>query len=136
MDTAITANFADGEYRFWLPMTRVVAAEREMGISLFEAFYFLGEHLGKIAEEMVLVGPSPITPKQCERLIRNALIGGGTDESEVPGLIETYCYPARPAIKDMGLAYQILQAAVYGIDLKKKDEAGGEESPNLSEKAL
>lgn len=126
METRVTAPFADGDYDFWLPMSRVVAAEREMGLSIFEAFHGLGEHLGQAANEVLLVGPSPITPKQCRDLIRNALIGGDTDEQEARELVETYCYPARPAIKDMALAWKILEAAIYGISLKKKDEAGSE----------
>lgn len=136
METRVTAAFADGSFGFWLPMSRVIAAEREMGISIFEAFHGLGEHLGQFAEEVFLVGPSPIHPKQCRDLIRNALIGGGTDESEAGELVETYCYPARPAIKDMALAWKILDAAIHGIKLKKKDEAGeAEDDTNLSTKA-
>ena len=41
-------------------------------------------------------------------------------------LVAVYCYPARPAIHDLGLAWEVLRAAIYGIDpkatgSKKKD---------------
>lgn len=136
METRVSAPFADGDYEFWLPMSRLVAAEREMGVSIFEVFHGLGEHLGQVANQVLLVGPSPIHPKQCRDLIRNALIGGGTDEQEARDLAETYCYPARPAIKDMALTWKILEAAIYGVRLKKKDEAGSEvDETSPSEKA-
>lgn len=134
MDTAYTADFADGTYRFWLPMPRVVAVEREIDGSILELFHNLGENLGVSVGETVLIGPSAATIKQCQSVIRNALIGG--DEGLVGGetlsvgdtlgqeLVATYCYPARPAMHDIALAWQILRAAIYGVklptDAKKK----------------
>ena len=135
METAYIGAFADGEFRFHLPMARLVAAEREADCSIFELFQNLGEHLGAVADEMVLAGPSPARLRQCHALIRNALIGGGTDEVEAKELIETYCYPARPAIHDMALAWSILKAAIYGVELKKKAEGAETDAPSASPKA-
>jgi hypothetical protein len=124
-------------------MPRVIAVEREIGGSILALFYNLGEGLGQAMGETVLAAPSAATLKQCHSVIRNALIGG--NEGRVDGeeiavgdtlgleLVETYCYPARPAMHDLALAWQILRAAVYGVQLpegSKKKEA--EESPVAS----
>ena len=65
MDTAINRDFADGVYRFWLPMPQVIAAEREMARrdsegnplphSIFAVFHDLGAHLGQLGD-LVVVG--------------------------------------------------------------------------------
>lgn len=146
MDTKTTLPFADGEYTFWLPMPRVIAAEREMGRldadgrkqprSIFALFHDIGTHVGAVSEEIVLAGPSPALLADVHALIRNALIGGndglvGGEQIAVPDslareLVDTYCYPARPAMHDLALAWKILSAAIYGIDSsgsKKKDAA-------------
>lgn len=148
METALTADFADGSYRFWLPMSRVVAAEREMGRdgiprSLLGLFYDIGEGLGTALGEHVLAGSIPARLSECQTVIRNALIGG--NEGMVDGeqiaigdtlakeLVDTYCYPARPAMHDVALAWQILRAAIYGIDTsgsKKKDGASVDPDPS------
>lgn len=152
MDTACTLPFADGEYRFWLPMPRVIAAEREMGAidgdgvrrpkSIFAVFHETGEHLGMIGDEAVLTGPSPSLLSEAHAVIRNALIGGGggtvngeaviVNEASARELVSTYCYPARPAMHDLGLAWRVLRAAIYGIDpsLKKKDGEASAPSPS------
>lgn len=136
METAYTGLFAAEDRKFFLPMARIVAAEREMGgISIFEVFSQLGSSLGAIGDEVVLAGPSPATLKQCHTIIMNGLIGGGTDELEAKQLIETYCYPARPAIRDMALTWRILSATIYGIELKKKDDPAEASDTNPSEKA-
>ncbi len=146
MDTAITRDFADGVYRFWLPMPQVIAAEREMARrdgegaqiphSLFAVFHDLGAHLGQLGDETVLTGPSPALLSDAHAVIRNALTGGAdglvNGEAVVVNgamareLVAVYCYPARPAIHDLGLAWEVLRAAIYGIDpkatgSKKKD---------------
>ena len=152
MDTKVTLPFADGDYTFWLPMPRVIAAEREMGRrdaegikqphSIFAAFHQIGEHIGSIADQTVLAGPMPALLGDAHAVIRNALCGGGegvvngqavsVGDSLAKELVETYCYPARPAIHDIGLAWQILRAAIYGIDTgsKKKADADSDLSPS------
>jgi len=146
VDTAITRDFADGVYRFWLPMPQVIAAEREMARrdadgapqphSIFTVFHELGAHLGQLGDETVLTGPSPALLDDAHAIIRNALAGGAdgyvngaavaVNGSMARELVAVYCYPARPAIHDLGLAWEVLRAAIYGIDpkatgSKKKD---------------
>lgn len=148
MDTALTTDFADGAYRFWLPMPRVIAAEREMGgaRSIFALFYDLGEALAQAGNgRMVLAGVTEARLSECHAVIRNALVGG--NEGRVAGetvavgdgmareLVETYCYPARPAMHDLALAWEVLRAAIYGIDTaasgsKKKPVETGDHVPS------
>lgn len=126
-ETRVTLAFADSERDFWLPMARVVAFERESECSMFSLFHELGQNLGNAADGVpVMIGSSAARMKQVHSLIRNALIGAGEDEQEARELVQTYCYPVRPAIHDMALAWRILEAAIYGIKVegsKKKAEA-------------
>lgn len=131
METAITRAFADGEYRFWLPMPRVIAAEREMSRerprSIFALFYDLGEALAASMDTLVLAGPTAASLVECQIVIRNALCGGNeglvNGEAVAVGdalakeLVSTYCYPLRPAMLDAELAYRILEAAIYGVQM-------------------
>lgn len=133
-ETKAVEHFAGEDRIFWLPMSRVVAFEREADCSLFALFYAIGEHIGSVpGGDTVLIGASDARLKQCHSLIRNALIGAGTPEKEAAELVQVYCYPARPAMHDLALAYTILNAAIYGIKLpessKKKPET---ESPDPS----
>lgn len=129
-ETKATAHFAGEDRDFWLPMSRVVAFEREADISIFALFYAIGENLGSVGGgETVLIGSSDARLRQCHSLIRNALIGAGVPEKESAELVQTYCYPNRPAMLDVALCFSILQAAIYGIKLpessKKKSGRGG-----------
>lgn len=141
METALTRAFADGDYRFWLPIPRVIAAEREMSRdrprSIFALFYDLGDSLAAGGgESLILAGPSSGTLLECQSVIRNALCGG--NEGRVNGatiavgdalakeLVSTYCYPARPAMHDAELAYRILEAAIYGVQLPEGSKKKGE----------
>lgn len=149
METAIVRPFGDGEYKFWLPLPRVIAAEREMSRerprSIFALFYDLGDSLATNLGQMVLAGPTEATIAECQAVIRNALSGG--DEGMVGGeaisvgdtmakeLVETYCYPARPAMLDIELCWRILEAAIYGIKLPedaKKKTASPTDAPSPS----
>lgn len=122
-ETKATAHFAGEDRDFWLPMSRVVAFEREADCSIFALFYAIGENLGSVAGgEAVLIGSSDARLKQCHSLIRNALIGAGMPEKEAAELIKVYCFPARPAVYDLDLAYRILDAAIYGIKLPESSK--------------
>ena len=146
MDTAITRDFADGVYRFWLSAETWVSAEREMARrdadgnpqphSIFAVFHDVGANIGQLGDEIVLTGPSPALLDDAHAIIRNALAGGAdgyvngaavaVNGSMARELVAVYCYPARPAIHDLGLAWEVLRAAIYGIDpkatgSKKKD---------------
>lgn len=127
METRVTLGFADKDYDFWLPMPRVIAIEREAERSIFAIFHDLGENLGRIGEQVVLTGAADARLKACHSVIRNALCGAGTPEQEARELVTTYCYPARPAMLDVALCWEILKAAIYGIDTaalsKKNTEA-------------
>lgn len=113
--TASRLAFADGDYTFFLTMARLIAAEREMGCSIFELFHHLGDHLAVLDQAEVMAGPSPARLTQCRALIRNALIGGGQTEEQARELVETYCFPARGAVLDAALAFKILRTAIYGV---------------------
>lgn len=127
METRINLHFAGEDRDFWLPMSRVVAFEREADLSIFALFYALGENLGAAESgDMVLIGGSEARLKQCQALIRNALIGAGESEQEARDLVQTYCFPARPAIHDAAMAFKILRAAIYGIKLPEGSKKKGD----------
>jgi hypothetical protein len=134
-ETSVTLAFADGDYTFFLPMQRLIAAEREMKCSLFEAFYNLGNHVAGVEGKEVLAGPSPATLPQCQALIRNGLIGGGQTEERARELVETYCYPARAAILDAALAFKVARAAIYGVQTAPKKKADQPVKRRRSKKA-
>lgn len=102
------------------------------GKSIFALFYDLGQSLGTGGGVTVLAGATEAHLKECHAIIRNALVGGndgqiGEQHTTVGDdlardLVETYCYPARPAVHDLALTWDILSAAIYGIDLS---ETGG-----------
>jgi hypothetical protein len=132
-ETRAILAFADSDRPFWLPMARVIAFEREADCSIFALFHEIGQNLAAAAEGTpVLIGASAARLKQVHSLIRNALIGAGEDEMEARDLVQTYCYPVRPAIHDMALCWQILSAAIYGIDTSgsKKKDVGESPSPS------
>jgi hypothetical protein len=121
--------FADGDYVFWLPMARVNAAEHEIGGSILALFHALGENMAEsVGGTRVLAGSSEARVKQCQSIIRNALIGGGTPETDARELVDVYCYPARPAMHDVALAWDILHAAVYGVPAWEIAATGEEET--------
>lgn len=136
-------------------MPQVVAVEREAARrdaeggnvprSIFAIFHDIGSHLGQLGDATVLSGPSPALLTEAQAVIRAGLAGGndGLVEGQsiaVGGamareLVATYCYPARPAIHDLGLAWEILRAAIYGIDpkatgSKKKDGDADDPKPS------
>lgn len=134
METECITFFAGEDRTFFLPMARITVVEREADASVFELFDWLGKNLGSVGEDIVLVGAAEITIRQCHSLIRNGLIGAGVPEKEAGELVQTYGFPARPAIYDLALAWEILQALVYGVHLKKKAEDTAE-NPSLSTEA-
>lgn len=125
-ETKASAHFAGEDRDFWLPMSRVIAFEREADCSIFALFHWIGESTGSVGDGSVLIGPSDARLKQCHSLIRNALIGTGMPEQEAAELVKVYCYPARAAMLDLALTFKILNAAIYGVKVpegsKKKAE--------------
>jgi hypothetical protein len=138
MDTAVHLQFADGEYRFWLPLPQVVELERKTGLSIL----VIEERLrGAIGIDGAVDDPNPAflflgggsaTVSDVRETLRLALWGGGgglVDGQEVEvgpnmarQLVDAYVYPARPFSESVVLAWRVLHAAIHGISLKKKAE--------------
>lgn len=143
METAVTAEFADGEYRFWLPLPQMSALERSCGnTSILEIEERLRAAVGQDGETYVFLGGGSAMIADIRETIRLALIGGnhgmvGGEEIEVgpiraKQLVDEYVCPARPMSEGVVLAWRILYALVFGARLKKKaDDPLGE---NHSEK--
>lgn len=136
METALTARFADGEYRFWLPLPQVFELERSCGdVSILAIEERLRGGIGQDVDGKThFVGGGIASTREIRETIRLALIGGnnGLVDGEAvevgpmraKELVDTYCYPQRPLAESAVLAWSILSAAIYGVRLKKKaDEA-------------
>lgn len=148
-ETAVTLPFADGEYRFWLPLPQVVELERKTGdTSILDIEQRLSAAIGieRDTQEFVFVGGGSVMVAEVRETIRLALIGGNygmVDGQEVEvgplmakQLIDSYAYPARPLSECALLAWRILHAAIHGVRLKKKHDGEPEVTTgqSLSEK--
>lgn len=144
METAITAKFADGEYRFWLPLPQVFELERSVG-SLLAVEERLRPGLVQTDDgDLAFLGGGSATVKEIRETIRLGLIGGNSamiDGEEIgvgpiraKELLDTYVYPERPLGESAALAFSILSAAIRGIEVKKKSEPEEPESMSPSEK--
>jgi len=152
MDTAVTLPFADGEYRFWLPLPQVFELERNTG----DASILVLEERMRAAigvsdkGEFVFVGGGAAMIKDVRETIRCALVGGDScmvdgAEAEVGPirakvLVDTYVYPARPLAEGIVLAWRILHAAINGVkldDVKKKGSSpkAGKAEPKKAKSA-
>lgn len=153
METAVTLDFADGEYRFWLPLPQVVELERKNGDT---SILVIEERLrGAIGVEesedgaepkFVFLGGGSAMVGDVRETLRLALLGGNWgmvdgEEIEVgPGLakqlLANYVYPARPLAEGVVLAWRVLHAAIHGVRLKKKagDPPADVQPRNPSEK--
>jgi hypothetical protein len=135
MDTAVTLQFADGEYRFWLPLPQVVELERKTGdtsILVIEERLrgAIGVEQGDGEPSFVFLGGGAAMVGDVRETLRLGLIGGNSgmvegEEVEVgPGLakqlVDNYVYPARPLAEGVVLAWRVLHAAIHGVQLKKK----------------
>ena len=142
-DTALEKRFADGVYRFWLPLPQVIEIERKCGTratdgtttpkSLFAIYDQLSGGLADNDGTPVYFGGGAALINDARAVIRGALVGGNYglvdgEEIEVgPGraqeLVDAYTYPNRPMIEAVHLAWHILHAAIVGIDVKKKEQS-------------
>lgn len=143
MDTAIELKFADGTYRFCLPLPQIFELERKTGTqmpdgsrrskSIFQIYDEMGEALGQSGDgDVVFIGGGKSCAIDIIETIRCGLIGGG--EGMVNGevvpvspltasqIVKDYCYPSRPLSECLGVAWSILHAAIIGVELKKKVE--------------
>jgi hypothetical protein len=141
VETAVTAEFADGEYRFWLPLPQMVALERACGdTSILTLEERLRAAVGQDGDKDVFLGGGWAMVADIRETIRLALIGGnhglvGGEEIEVgpiraKQLVDEYVCPARPMSEGVVLAWRILFAMVFGARLKKKADEPVDESPS------
>lgn len=148
MTTEVVTEFADGTYRFWLPMRQVTSFERDHG-SIFDFWGKLTDAIGiDKGGAFHYIGPSGPPVAALRDFIRLALIGGdqctvdgeedGVGPTKAKHLVDDYCYPARPLAEAAALAFQIADAAVRGVDLagqKKSAAVTSEPSPSAAERS-
>jgi hypothetical protein len=143
-ETRVEAEFADGEYVFWLPLIQVAELERTTGTPMLAIEESLRPAIGKDVDDAFhFTGGGAATVKQIREVIRLALIGG--NDGMVDGekvemgphaakhLVDAYVYPARPLGEGAVLAWRILHGAIFGVRLKKA-EVTQEDQSSPSEK--
>lgn len=138
MDTATTLDFADGKYRFWLPLPLVFELERKTGdTSILVLEERMRSAIGQDETgDFVFAGGGSAMVADVREVLRCGLIGGNsglTDEGEkevgpitAKQLVDDYVYPARPLSEGMVKAWQVLHAAIYGVKL---DEGSKKKAP-------
>lgn len=147
-DTAVELDFAGGKFRFWLPLPQIFAIERgplahkHEGYprSVFAMYDAISSGIG-IRQDggTVYVGGASALVGDVRNIILQGLIGGaggvidGDDIVVTPQiaaeLVSQYVYPADSLSQAMHLAWLILNAAINGIDLKKKRVAPAARKP-------
>lgn len=130
MDTAVDLKFADGEYRFWLPLPQVIELERKTGTSILVIEERLRGAIGVDGSEFVFIGGGSAMMMDVRETLRLGLIGGNSamvdgEQIEVGPmlarqLVDDYVYPARPFAEGVVLAWRVLHGAIHGVELKKK----------------
>jgi hypothetical protein len=144
VQTEVTAEFADGTYRFWLPLPQMTALERVCGdTSILTLEERMRAAIGVAGDDFEFIGGGAAMITDIRETIRLALIGGnhgmvGGEEVDVgpiraKQLVDEYVCPARPMSEGIVLAWRILHALVFGARLKKKADDPADENP--SEKA-
>lgn len=124
--TEITLPFADGEYRFWLPLYVLGELERD-GRTAMGLETRLRQSIGlTVGGVPMFTEGNGVDGDAIRTVIRLALIGGNRakvdgEEIEVGPrrareLVDAYVYPARPIAESAALAWRILSAAVFGND--------------------
>jgi hypothetical protein len=123
-------------------MKQVIELERKCGQfdregvphpkSIYQIHSELGAGLGIDEDLPVYMGGGATYPNDIREVIRLGLIGGNkglVDEEEkevgpltASHLVDSYVYPARPLIESQHVAWSILQAAIVGVQVKKKAE--------------
>ncbi|UAB76957.1 gene transfer agent family protein [Erythrobacter sp. SCSIO 43205] len=140
MDTAIDLDFADGRYRFWLPLPQIMELERKTDASILTIEERLRGSIGaegsKDDPTFLFIGGGSATIADVRETIRLGIIGG--DNAVVEGqeievgpnlarsLVDNYVYPARPMAEGVVLAWRILHAAIHGVQLSDKKKAESE----------
>ena len=132
MDTSVTLTFGDGEYRFFLPMARIVEIERKCGDRSIEVMYQeMGQSLGidPETEAAVYLGGGSSRIRDVSEVIRCGAIGGGecrigkesrrVSPIDAEALVNNYV-DGRPFSETVPVAWAILNATLHGVRLKKK----------------
>jgi len=143
--TSVDLDFADGNYTFALPIQQVLELERKCGgKSIFRMYDEIGAGLGINAGDPVYMGGGDAMLTDVRETIRLGLIGGNSasvnGEEITVGpraalqLVEGYTYPARPLVESQRIAWAILNAAIEGIELKKKADPEKPKPARRSEK--
>ncbi len=139
METRVELAFAGGRYNFWLPMARVVEIERgpqgfrhdkRYPISIFQLYDEIGGGLAEHEGKPIYVGGGRAIIADARNVILQGLIGGGkalVDGQEIAvgsmraaELLEGYTFPQSDAVETIYLAWGILNAAINGVQVKKK----------------
>jgi hypothetical protein len=134
-DTSIELEFGDGRYRFFLPMSRIIEAERLCGEkSIVVMHEEMGGALGmdRESEELRFLGGGSPRIKDVYEIIRCAAIGGGEVERagelvkvsplDAKRLVDNYV-DGRPLSETVPVAWAILNSTIMGVRLKKKAES-------------
>lgn len=149
-DTAITLKFGDGEYRFWLPMKWWCKAEELCGGKAGpKSLEIVADEMGRSlvidreSGDLRYVGGGATLFMDVYQVIRCAAIGGGecivagetrkVSPLDADNLVNTYV-DGRPFSETVPVAWQILNAALNGVALKKKvDEPEAQPAPDESQ---
>lgn len=130
-ETALTIEFGDARYRFWLPMARIVELERVCGDkSILTIEHEMSMALGAIPgmDDPVFLGGGSARIRDIYEVIRCAAIGGGQREAngqtttvsalDAKRLADGYV-DGRPIAETLPVAWAILNCAIRGVQLKK-----------------
>ena len=144
METGLELDFGDGRYLFALKFPQIIELERKCGRKLPDGT-ILSKSVFQIFEEMTdgigvgqddgqarFVGGGQANALDISETIRLGLIGGNSglvdgDAIEVgpltaSSLVKSYVHE-RPLSEGIAVAWAILNAAITGVQLKKKPES-------------
>lgn len=134
-DASLTRDFGDAEYRFRLGYGDLEELQEAMDCG---PWYLLAQFSGL---GQMLLNPAAVRGlgvKAPREIIRIALIGGGTKPADALKLVRTYV-EARPPDESIGLAYEILQAALQGApdeEIKKKADSSSDPLTTFPEESF
>jgi len=132
--TEITLAFADGRYRFFLPMTQLNEFEAKHG-SILSLEPHLRAGIALDTEgRAIYTGGGEAEAKAIREVVRQALIGGNratidgviaeVGPNRARELVDAYVYPAQPLGDGAALAWRILAAAIYGTEPEAEEGKG------------
>lgn len=124
MRTDVDIEFADGVYRFFLPLKPLIALEERFGsMAGFEGKLRQAIGLNEKGQP-IFAGGGEFEAAACREIIRSGLVGGGralVDDGVIEvtprlanGLLDQFVYPDRPMGEAAAVAWRVLAAAYYG----------------------